>query len=233
MVVGKGLIAKCFSSYENSTEVLIFASGVSNSKNEIESEFQRELDLIKLNITFNGLFLYFSTCSIEDPSLQNSKYIIHKKRMETFIKNNCTNYFIVRLPNVIGKTTNKHTLTNYFIDCIETNSHFNIQKDAFRYIIDVKDVYTVIDNVIKTNTKINSISNLVVNEKILVMDMVEEIEKSFNKKANYAIIEGGCSYDINPDNIFKPHLMEIEKNSLTYFRNSILSNYSIKTKSSK
>ena len=39
MVIGNGMIANAFKQYENDDEVIIFASGVSNSKENNDSEF--------------------------------------------------------------------------------------------------------------------------------------------------------------------------------------------------
>ncbi|MEO7119531.1 MAG: hypothetical protein ABIY62_00460 [Ginsengibacter sp.] len=42
MVIGNGMIANRFISYKNNDDVIIFASGVSNSKDTIEENFLRE-----------------------------------------------------------------------------------------------------------------------------------------------------------------------------------------------
>lgn len=49
MIVGNGLIAKEFLEYSNSKNILIFASGVSNSKEERVDEFLREENLLRKN----------------------------------------------------------------------------------------------------------------------------------------------------------------------------------------
>ncbi len=98
MVIGNGLIANSFcKAYGNDPKVLVFASGVSNSRCTDVKEFQREFQLVKDNSNFNGLFIYFSTCSIEDPSLRNSQYIKHKNKIELYISQNITNYLKIRL----------------------------------------------------------------------------------------------------------------------------------------
>ena len=50
MIIGNGLLAKAFIEYKNNDEIVIFASGVSNSLEEKQSEFKRETDLLKLAI---------------------------------------------------------------------------------------------------------------------------------------------------------------------------------------
>ena len=46
--------------------------------------------------------VYFSTCSIEDPSAQDSEYVKHKIRMENRVRER-ESYLILRLPQVAGK----------------------------------------------------------------------------------------------------------------------------------
>ena len=50
MVVGNGMIARSFSAYTNREDVVIYASGVSNSAEDSEDKFQLEIDLIKNSI---------------------------------------------------------------------------------------------------------------------------------------------------------------------------------------
>ena len=68
MIIGNGLLAQAFSEYNNNDEILIFASGVSNSLEEKESEFDREAKLLKSVITNypDKTMVYFSTCSVYD-----------------------------------------------------------------------------------------------------------------------------------------------------------------------
>lgn len=67
---------------------MYFASGVSNSQNQNHSLFQRETDLLVETLRNNKekLFIYFSTCSIYDPTLVNSEYVKHKLKIENLIE---------------------------------------------------------------------------------------------------------------------------------------------------
>jgi len=206
MVIGSGLIGKAFESYINNDDVLIFASGVSNSKNEVQSNFDRELNLLKGQQKFKGLFVYFSTTSIEDVELINSKYIKHKLCIEEIIKTKFENHLIVRLPNVVGDSKNNATLVNFFRHCIINNIQFSVQKNAYRYLVDVKDVFTNVDKVIKRGEHLNRVATLITNKKISVLDIVVNIEDELNKKGNYELIEGGSNYNLQLDEIFLvPH----------------------------
>jgi len=202
MVIGSGLIGTAFKSYINNDDVLIFASGVSNSKNEIQSNFDREIRLVKKQEKFNGLFVYFSTSSIEDEQLSASKYIQHKLYVEQLIKAKFSNYLIVRLPNVIGDSKNINTLVNFFRHCIINEINFSVQKNAHRYLVDIKDVFTIVDTTIKTKVHFNKVANLITDEKKSVLDIVITLEKKLNKKANFNLIEGGSNYNLQLDDVF-------------------------------
>ena len=47
MVIGNGMVAKRFESYKTNDQFLIFASGVSNSKNINPAAYERELILLQ------------------------------------------------------------------------------------------------------------------------------------------------------------------------------------------
>jgi len=202
MIIGNGMIAKAFKKYENSLRTVIFASGVSNSKETDEKNFNRERELLNntLNRNSDKLFVYFSTCSIEDSSQQNSKYIIHKKKMEELIKTKSNSYYIFRLPQVVGKT-HSPTLVNFLIDSITNSKFFYVQKNATRNLIDVDDVFIICDHIITNGLYLNSIVNIASPFNLKVIEIVSLIEEILNKKANFELIEQGVSQEINIDKI--------------------------------
>ena len=93
MIIGRGLIAKAFEKYNNNDNVIIFSSGVSNSLETRDTEFEREESLLKSNLLLDKKFIYFSTISVVDGSLK-SPYINHKIKMEKMISENHNNYLI-------------------------------------------------------------------------------------------------------------------------------------------
>ena len=74
MVIGHGMIANVFRSYHDKEDIVIVASGVSDSTHAGPSAFLREKELLinVLNTNQGHLFIYFSTCSNYDPGLQES-----------------------------------------------------------------------------------------------------------------------------------------------------------------
>lgn len=196
MVVGNGMLAKAFSGYANNDNVTIFASGVSNSKEDNPSQFQREINLLSGTSSGNKL-VYFSTCSIYDLSLKNSLYIKHKIEVEKFIQNNFNNYLIFRLPNVIGISENKNTFFNYFKFKILNNSEIAIHENAYRHLIDVSDLYTWLQGIIDNELETNKIIDTCLNNSESVSNIIKVIENNLKIDAVKKIIAGGCSYKTN------------------------------------
>jgi hypothetical protein len=63
MIVGNGLIAREFKNFEHE-EVVYFASGVSNSINPSQSDFNREQKLLIESLKTRKPLVYFSTTSV-------------------------------------------------------------------------------------------------------------------------------------------------------------------------
>ena len=61
MIVGDGLIANKLK-FIDSEDIIIFASGVSNSNENNESEFERERELLSTFIGYDKKLIYFSSC---------------------------------------------------------------------------------------------------------------------------------------------------------------------------
>lgn len=75
MIVGNGLIASAFSSYfRDDPNVVVFASGVSNSRECRGEAFQRERQMLMDALRLEKFMLYFSTCSVNDPELLDTPY---------------------------------------------------------------------------------------------------------------------------------------------------------------
>lgn len=75
-VTGNGMIAPRFSSHRHQEEVVIFASGVPDSRETCPEAFCRERQLVEETlIQLSGqLLVSFITTSVNDPSELNSPY---------------------------------------------------------------------------------------------------------------------------------------------------------------
>lgn len=189
MIIGNGLIAKSLSKYKDNDNVLIFASGVSDSKETRQEEFNREIKLIEECITNHKdkIFVYFGSTS----SLLKNKnnYSIHKTNIENKIKNNFKKYIILRLPQVFGNGGNNNNLINFLKKNIIENKEILIYKNCYRSIIDVDDVALITDILIKNykSKKILNISNIELSKVDSIINYLECIlgKKSIIKYINY------------------------------------------------
>ena len=210
MIIGKGMIANAFNLYKHRDDVVVFASGVSDSNESDELKFLREKELLKsyLREYNNKQFIYFSSCSLEDEELQNTPYHIHKQVIETLIKEMSTNYLIFRLPNIIGHFGNENTLVNFLMNKIKSNEELIIWKNATRNIVDIEDLYKIVSYIIDKKHFTNSVINIAYNTNVKIIDLVNIIEIILNKKAIYKIADKGFDMRINNDMI-KPIMNQL------------------------
>lgn len=189
MIIWNWLIAKAFSEYKDSNTILIFASWVSNSQNKDLNEFKREIDLIKKILQENTqkLFVYISSCSIDDETLQHSLYVQHKINAENIIKASWNKYLIIRTSNPIWFTKNPNTLLNFLCNKILSWEHFTIWENAKRNLIDVEDLFKIWQEIINKQIFINKIINIANTHYFSVLEIVNEFEKQIWKKWNYEI----------------------------------------------
>lgn len=198
MVVGNGMIAQAFYRYADVDRVVIFASGVANSRTTDTREFEREQELLGRMIAKYGdkLFVYISTCSIEDAEASRSPYVMHKMSMEALVARSVKTYLILRLPQVVGKSNNPHTLVNYLYDRIMRGEHFVAWKNATRYLIDVTDVVHLTEHLIDHSTVRNTAINIA-SRPYAVPQIVAVLEKIAGRKAHCDYVDRGMHYHID------------------------------------
>lgn len=198
MIIGNGLIATAFMGrdFESNPNVVIYASGVSNSK-EVRSEaFLRERTMLAEAVASEKFICYFSTCSIHDRELQDAPYVVHKKQMESLVKK-AKNYAIFRLPQVVGRTPNPHTLTNYIYDKIMHGDQFHVYKHAKRNLIDVDDVARIVSYLV-CNASVNKITTDVATPFFIsIPALVNVFELVLNRKAHYDYVDAGGTYPVD------------------------------------
>jgi nucleoside-diphosphate-sugar epimerase len=230
MVIGNGLIANKFKDYANLEDVVIFASGVSNSKNVHIEEYCREIELLQstMNAYPNSQLVYFSTCSIFDPEESKSAYILHKKKIEAIIIKTQAHYNIFRISNLAGSTSNQFTILNFLIYNITNHIPFNIWQNAERNIIDVDDMYKIVHFILLNKLLPNSITNIANPLNYLVIDIAKTIENIFNTKGNYGKIEKGAAFKINTETIKDIITQTAIHFGEDYLKNTILKYYSAK-----
>lgn len=193
MIYGNGLMARAMHLAAERKDLLILASGVSDSSCRQASEFAREAGLLKKAISLfpEALVVYFGTCSIYDESACNSAYVRHKTDMEELVRQNSQTHLICRLTNPVGRTTNTRTLINNFADAILNERKIEVWQSATRNIMDVDDicktVFYLIDELDCRNMTLN-IANI---KCIGVPELLEILEQVIGRRANKVFLEKG------------------------------------------
>ena len=193
MIIGNGLLASKFREYKNSN-VIIFASGVSNSLETRDSEFEREKKLLLETLNKNSDdIVYFGSCSQYDPSLESSAYVKHKIEMESLIKNKRDNYYILRLAQVVGKANNQ-TFINYLYTEIINNRKINVWKNASRNLISTNLILDIASYII--SNEMYGDYNIAYFNNENVLEIVNYLGEVLDKNVQMNILEKGEEYDI-------------------------------------
>ncbi|MGJ4748424.1 NAD-dependent epimerase/dehydratase family protein [Leptospira sp. SA-E8] len=199
MIIGHGLLARAFSvNYENDPNVLIFASGVSNSTELRQEEFQREkFHLQEALSTFTGRrFAYFGSCGVVNVPGTLSPYLAHKLEMERLVLAHPAG-IVFRLPQVVSHTNNPHTLTNYLYDRIKRGEHFKVWANAERNLIDIEDAFAIAHRLLQLQKLSENVVNIASDVSIRVLDIVNIFERMLGKLGNYTIVPEGDSLHID------------------------------------
>jgi nucleoside-diphosphate-sugar epimerase len=198
MIVGQGMIAAAFArSFADRPDLAVFASGVSNSGEKSPEPFRREEeDLRSVLAQGPACVAYFGTCSVDDPEQRASPYVGHKLRMEELVR--ASGHFVVlRLPQVVGRTRNPFTLTNYLYEQIAGRRRFSVWTNARRNIIDVDDVARIGGYMLDSRAYRDRTVNVASPFSTPVTELVAAFERVLGVRADYERVERGGRYDID------------------------------------
>lgn len=200
MIIGNGMLANAFKQYVNDDNIIIFASGVSNSKEINEEAFKREENLLK-SLDRNKLLVYFGTCSINDPTVQKSPYVSHKRIMESVAKYHFEKSIVFRLPIVVGNTKNNNTFFNHFKEKIKNGAEIEVDLLASRYLIDVEDLSIILTKIIDQYKESNEVGQkqiaVAFDNKTMVTDIVNMMMEILGKKSIVKLTHTGCDYQFD------------------------------------
>ena len=200
MLIGSGLLAQSFAvPFSQRDDICIYAAGVSNSTCVDVKEFEREQRLLSESLRqamHVGIFVYFGTCSVADPEVQNAPYVQHKLEMEKIVAAH-PRHLILRLPQVAGRTPNPHTLLNYLYARISRSEAFDLWKNAKRSIIDIDDVVAIARKFILDKPAQYSILNIANPVSYSMIDIVHAMEGVLGKRAVYYLVDRGTEYSID------------------------------------
>jgi nucleoside-diphosphate-sugar epimerase len=197
MIVGNGLVATAFRPwFAKDAGRLVFASGVSNSRETRAEEFARERALLEPHIGRDALLLYFSTCSINDTELIDSAYVRHKKQMEALVRE-ARRFAIFRLPQVVGRTSNPNTLTNYLYQKVSSGTSFDVWSHARRNLIDVDDVVTIVRFLLQDDVALGRTVDVASPFYTSIPELVAVFEDVLGRKARFNVLDAGGAYPID------------------------------------
>lgn len=232
MIIGKGYIARLISNIvKTHNDLLIFASGVSNSRETNENEYQREINLLQsvLKNHSNHTFVYFSTVSTLDPSLQCLRYIKHKKFIEQYISELSDSFIILRLPNIITNNfQNKHLFIPFFIERILARNNIVLYTNAYRYFIGELELIQILNLIFQNkNNFVNHTINVVLSQnpfsvKILFEILIKTIHPVIPPQI--VLQESGSFYTADINLIY---LKLLENNQIPFFNEKQLSEYQL------
>jgi nucleoside-diphosphate-sugar epimerase len=198
VIIGRGLLARAFEPYfGNDPRVVIFASGVSNSLETRSSEFAREHSLLHGHLADDAKrIVYFSSCGVTALDNDLTPYMRHKQSMESLVRSR-SGGLVLRLPQVVGRTGNTHTLTNFLRDRILSGQHFTVWAYAERNLVDVADVAALGATLAKETSMDPSTIAIAAERSLLTPEIVKIFERVLGKTANYSIVERGTSMAID------------------------------------
>jgi len=200
MLIGSGLLARAFApAFSGRNDVCIYAAGVSNSGCTDLQEFERERKRLAdglLQFNRADAFVYFGTCSVGDPDVQNTPYVRHKLAMEHLVSEH-PRHLILRLPQVAGFTPNPHTLLNYLYARIARSESFQLWRNANRNIIDVDDAAAISRQLIANASLRNTVINIANSASYPMTTIVAAMEKAVGKRAVYEVFDRGSGYTID------------------------------------
>lgn len=189
-IVGRGLLAQAMASIVRPAHAcVVFASGVSNSTETDPAAFAREEALLRERLDDARTLLYFSSCGVADEHEAQRPYLRHKQAMEALVR--AHEGRIVRLPQVVGRTDNPHTLTNYLRDRIVRGEHFDLWAHAERNLVDVDDIARIVGALLDDWPMGTSTVAIARPASTPMPRIVALFEQTLRRKAHYTSLDKG------------------------------------------
>lgn len=110
-------------------------------------------------------------------------YYEHKRDMENLVRSLSKNYLILRLPQLFGEIDpKKNTLIDFICNKVINGELININSNAKRYVLDVKDCVIITEKLLEYDRN-NLTMNIANDYCYTILEIVFTIEKLLNKKA--------------------------------------------------
>lgn len=196
MIVGAGMLARAFAArFSTNDDVVVFASGVSNSAERAQAAFDRESALLRQSLESGRRLIYFSSCAVGNPHQVPTPYFEHKRMMEEQVL--AEGQVVYRLPQVVGRSANPNTLTNFLHDAIVNARSFTLQRGVERNLIDVDHVAQIAEELLQHSPDALTEPVAIATPRSLPMhEIVAEFESVLNRKAVYTALERTVPFPI-------------------------------------
>ncbi|QOY62380.1 hypothetical protein INQ40_10825 [Lysobacter sp. H21R4] len=198
MIVGAGLLAEAFRPrYGSDPTVTIHASGVSNSSETSVLAFAREREALSTGLAAaTGRFVYFSSCVVGLQAVAPSPYVAHKARMEALVLAS-PHGVVFRLPQVVGRTGNPNTLTNYLASHIREGLPFTIYSGAQRNLVDVDDIVAIVPELLADPLSVARVTSIAARYPVAVPKLVSLLEDILEKAAHARVIPRDEAFNVD------------------------------------
>jgi nucleoside-diphosphate-sugar epimerase len=199
-MIAKSLAGKC----GDVGNVVFLAAGVSNSLCRDQSEYDRERKLLCQTIKdcskSGDKLVYFSSAGAvyggnddfkkEDSPLHPSTvYGRNKKLNESLIQNSGTDYLILRLPNLVGPSQNRHQLVPS-LSLQALSGQAVLYEHAERDLLDVEDAVNIICRLLKC-VENKELINIATGVSVSVSEIFAKIQKVLGTDAKIKIVPLG------------------------------------------
>ncbi|WP_341915040.1 glycosyltransferase [Polaromonas sp. YR568] len=202
-VIGTGVIANRFSDYTSQSPHTVFAGSVNDSSIQNEKIISAEETALAkaLSAAGNVTFVYFSSCSVNDPAVAYTPYVLHKTRMEKLVGNTAKKFLIIRLPQVLGLCDTETSLAKFLVHSVCNRMDFELWENAKKNLIDIDDVHSIVGEILKEKQNLNKIFNVANPCEVTVLQLVRHVEEFFDVKARYRLVDKGTGYEIDVSDI--------------------------------
>lgn len=190
MIIGNGLLARSFAPrFAAQQDIVIFASGVSNSLESDAAQFDRESALLHETLSrHDGRLVYFSSCGAGELAASATPYMQHKVRMESVVLASGRG-LVLRLPQVVARTDNPHTLTNFIRDRILGEEAFTVWAGAERNLIDIEHIVAIGTRLIEDDQYGPHPVSIASERSLPMLEIVQVFEDTLGRKGRYTVVD--------------------------------------------
>jgi nucleoside-diphosphate-sugar epimerase len=218
-ITGGGFIAQNLRSIaDRHPGTVAFAAGVSSTRCVAESEFARELALLRATIAdcvrTGRRLLYFSTASAEiygaphcrgredDVPAMRSPYGRHKAEIETFLRGIPElDFLVLRLAHLVGPNQPVHQLVPSLAHQVRMGD-VGLHRGACRDLIDIADVVTVVDGLLSIGVS-REIVNVATGIAVPIEHIVAYLEERLDVVATRRYVAVAGRYPISIDKLVR------------------------------